>query len=88
MATNTAGKRRSGGSKTPPARGTLTRTRVKRMIAKLLDALEKDEGSPKPSISELTKLIQLYNDMTAETVKEVEVRWVDRLGPAENEKET
>jgi hypothetical protein len=49
------------------------------MIAKLMNSLENDEQSGKVSVSELLKLLQVYKELTAEQVKEVEVRWVDRL---------
>ena len=57
----------------------LTTARLKRMIKKLMDNLEKEDVSSKASVSELLKLLQIYKDLTAEQVKEVEVRWVDRL---------
>ena len=57
----------------------LSTTRLKKMIKKLMDNLEKDEVSSKASVSELLKLLQIYKELTAEQVKEVEVRWVDRL---------
>ena len=57
----------------------LNTTRLKKMITKLMDNLEKDDISSKGSVSELLKLLQIYKEVTAEQVKEVEVRWVDRL---------
>lgn len=57
----------------------LSTTRLKKMIKKLMDNLEKDDISSKASVGELLKLLQLYKELTAEQVKEVEVRWVDRL---------
>jgi len=44
-----------------------------------MDNLETDGVSNKGSVSELLKLLQIYKELTAEQVKEVEVRWVDRL---------
>jgi hypothetical protein len=67
-----AKKRRDGGIQ-------LSTRRLKKMIAKLMNSLEKDEQYGKVSVSELLKLLQVYKDLTAEEVKEVEVRWVDRL---------
>lgn len=66
-------KKRSGGSIS------LNTTRLRKMIKKLMDNLEKDDISTKGSVSELLKLLQVYKELTAEQVKEVEVRWVDRL---------
>ncbi|MBL8237088.1 MAG: hypothetical protein JNM66_06700 [Bryobacterales bacterium] len=57
----------------------LNTTRLKKMIAKQMDNLENEENSSKTSVGELLKLLQVYKDLTAEQVKEVEVRWVDRL---------
>lgn len=57
----------------------LSTARLKKMIKKLMDNLEHDEVSSKASVSELLKLLQIYKELTAERVKEVEVRWVDRL---------
>ncbi len=59
--------------------GGLTAARLKKMIARLLTSLENDNNSNKASVGELLKLIQYYKEMTTEQVKEVEVRWVDRL---------
>ena len=56
----------------------LDTTRLKKMINKLMDNLENEEISSKVSVSELLKLLQLYKELTAVQVKEVEVRWVDR----------
>jgi hypothetical protein len=63
------------------ARGgvSLNVTRLRKMIRTLMDNLEKENNSSKPSVSELLKLLQVYKELTAEQVKEVEVRWVDRL---------
>jgi hypothetical protein len=61
----------------------LTAGRLKKMIKKLMESLESDDNSPKASIGELLKLLQVYKELTAEQVKEVEVRWVDRLRPDE-----
>ena len=52
---------------------------LKKMIAKLMESLENEENTSKVSIGELLKLLQVYKELTAEQVKEVEVRWVDRL---------
>jgi hypothetical protein len=57
----------------------LNTTRLKKMITKLMDNLETDDVYNKISVSELLKLLQVYKELTAEQVKEVEVRWVDRL---------
>ena len=65
--------------KHPARHGGLTAARLKKMIAKLLTSLENDNNSSKASVGELLKLIQYYKEMTTEQVKEVEVRWVDRL---------
>lgn len=63
-----------------PRRGvSLNTTRLKKMIKKLMDNLENEDVSGKASVSELLKLLQVYKELTAEHVKEVEVRWVDRL---------
>lgn len=71
--TEPAAKKRSG-------RGVrLTAGRVKKMIAKLMESLENEENTSKVSIGELLKLLQVYKELTAEQIKEVEVRWVDRL---------
>ena len=67
-----AKKRNGGGIR-------LSTTRLKKMIAKLMNSLENDEQSGRVSVSELLKLLQVYKELTAEQVKEVEVRWVDRL---------
>jgi len=56
----------------------LDTTRLKKMIKKLMDNLEKEDISGKSSVGELLKLLQIYKELTAEQVKEVEVRWVDR----------
>ena len=56
----------------------LDTTRLKKMINKLMDNLENEDISSKVSVSELLKLLQLYKELTAVQVKEVEVRWVDR----------
>lgn len=56
----------------------LDTTRLKKMITKLMDNLENEDISSKVSVSELLKLLQLYKELTAVQVKEVEVRWVDR----------
>jgi len=63
--------------------GGLTPSRLKKIIRKLMDNLEKEDNSSKTSVSELLKLMQIYKELTAEQVKEVEVRWVDRLRPEE-----
>jgi hypothetical protein len=57
----------------------LNAARLRKMIRTLMDNLEKENNSSKPSVSELLKLLQVYKELTAEQVKEVEVRWVDRL---------
>lgn len=69
----------------PAGRVGLTRTRLRKMIANLMETLEGEGGMARASVSELLKLLQVYNDMTAGQVKEVEVRWVDRLRPEEDE---
>ena len=56
----------------------LDTTRLKKIINKLMDKLENEDISSKVSVSELLKLLQLYKELTAVQVKEVEVRWVDR----------
>ena len=56
----------------------LNTTRLKKIIKKLMDNLENEDISGKTSVSELLKLLQLYKELTAVQVKEVEVRWVDR----------
>jgi hypothetical protein len=61
----------------------LNTARLKKMIAKLMNNLENEEHSGRASVSELLKLLQVYKELTAEQVKEVEVRWVDRLHPDE-----
>jgi hypothetical protein len=71
--TKPAAKKRSGGGIR------LSTTRLKKMIAKLMNSLENDEQYGKVSVSELLKLLQVYKELTEEQVKEVEVRWVDRL---------
>ena len=60
-------------------KGTLTPARLKRMIANLMHQLENEQNTNKASVSELLKLLQVYKELTAEQVREVEVRWVDRL---------
>lgn len=70
---------KSTGNKRKRTNVNLNTTRLKRMIARLMDNLEKEENSSKASVGELLKLLQVYKDLTAEQVKEVEVRWVDRL---------
>lgn len=57
----------------------LSTTRLKKLIRKLLENLENEDTSSKTSVSELLKLLQVYKELAAEQVKEVEVRWVDRL---------
>jgi hypothetical protein len=57
----------------------LSTTRLKKMIKRLMDNLEKEDISSKASVGELVKLLQLYKELTAEQVREVEVQWVDRL---------
>ena len=57
----------------------LNTARLKKMIDKLMTKLETDDISGKTSVGELLKLLQIYKELTAEQVKEVEVRWVDRL---------
>jgi hypothetical protein len=59
----------------------LSAVRLKRIIGRLMTTLEKDVDSSRGSVTELLKLLQLYQELTAEKVKEVEVRWVDRLPP-------
>lgn len=59
----------------------LSAVRLKRIIGRLMSTLEKDVDSSRGSVTELLKLLQLYQELTAEKVKEVEVRWVDRLPP-------
>ena len=63
----------------PETSVSLDTTRLRKMITKLMDNLEKDDISSKGSVSDLLKLLQVYKELTAEQVKEVEVRWVDRL---------
>ena len=63
----------------PETSVSLDTTRLRKMITKLMDNLEKDDLSSKGSVSDLLKLLQVYKELTAEQVKEVEVRWVDRL---------
>lgn len=76
---NQAAKRR-------PASGVrLSPARLRKMITKLMTSLESDTQSGKASVSELLKLMQLYKELTADQVKEVEVRWVDRLHPDEEQ---
>lgn len=70
-------------NKRPRNSVSLNTTRLKRMIKKLMTQLEKEEPSGKASVGELLKLLQVYKELTAEQVKEVEVRWVDRLRPDE-----
>lgn len=65
--------------KRPETSVSLDTTRLRKMITKLMDNLEKDDISSKGSVSDLLKLLQVYKELTAEQVKEVEVRWVDRL---------
>ena len=69
-----AKKRAASGVRLSPAR-------LKKMISKLMNSLESDTQSGKASVSELLKLLQVYKELTADQVKEVEVRWVDRLHP-------
>jgi hypothetical protein len=57
----------------------LNTARLKKIIKRLMDNLENEEVPSKVSVSELLKLLQVYKELTAEQVKEVEVRWVDRL---------
>ena len=71
-----AKKRSDGGVRLSPAR-------LKKMIRILMTKLETEENSGKASVSELLKLLQVYKELTADQVKEVEVRWVDRLPPDE-----
>ena len=59
----------------------LSASRLKKMISKLMDNLENEANPGKATVGELLKLLQVYKDLTAEQVKEVEVRWVDRLRP-------
>lgn len=61
----------------------LSPARLKKMIRILMTKLETEENSGKASVSELLKLLQVYKELTADQVKEVEVRWVDRLPPDE-----
>lgn len=70
---------KSASRKRPAAGLSLSPARLKKMIKKLMDNLETDGVSNKGSVSELLKLLQIYKELTAEQVKEVEVRWVDRL---------
>ncbi len=63
----------------PETSVSLDTTRLRKMITKLMDNLEKEDISSKGSVSDLLKLLQVYKELTAEQVKEVEVRWVDRL---------
>ena len=63
----------------PETSVSLDTTRLRKMITKLMDNLEKDDISSKGSVSDLLKLLQVYKELTTEQVKEVEVRWVDRL---------
>ena len=65
--------------KRPETSVSLDTTRLRKMITKLMDNLEKDDISSKGSVGDLLKLLQVYKELTAEQVKEVEVRWVDRL---------
>ena len=66
-------------TKRPETSVSLDTTRLRKMITKLMDNLEKEDISSKGSVSDLLKLLQVYKELTAEQVKEVEVRWVDRL---------
>ncbi|MBI2686406.1 MAG: hypothetical protein HYX27_08825 [Acidobacteria bacterium] len=78
-----------GGSRKKPAKpaaakpkrvsAKLTAARLKKMISSQMDILESGGNASKASVSELLKLLQVYREMTAEQIKEVEVRWVDRL---------
>lgn len=63
----------------PETSVSLDTTRLRKMITKLMDNLEKEDLSSKGSVGDLLKLLQVYKELTAEQVKEVEVRWVDRL---------
>ena len=57
----------------------LDTTRLKKMIVNLMDSLENKDSTNKASVGELLKLLQVYKELTAVQIKEVEVRWVDRL---------
>ncbi len=63
----------------PETSVSLDTTRLRKMITKLMDNLEKEDISSKGSVGDLLKLLQVYKELTTEQVKEVEVRWVDRL---------
>jgi len=78
---------KSGAKRRPKSGIGLDTDRLEKMIKKLMDNLENEEISSKASVGELLKLLQIYKELTAEQVKEVEVRWVDRLcGDGESER--
>jgi hypothetical protein len=76
-----AKRTKSAAKKSSRTIGGLSAARLKKIIARLMNTLEKDVDSSRGSVSELLKLLQLYQELTAQKVKEVEVRWVDRLPP-------
>lgn len=53
--------------------------RLRGMIEALLRHLEAGDLKGKATIGDLVKLLQLYKELSNDTIKEVEVRWVDRL---------
>lgn len=61
--------------------------RLEKMIKALIDNLERGDLNGKASVGDLLKLLQMYKELTAETIREVEVRWVDRL-PKDSESGT
>lgn len=71
--------KKSAGKKRAEPSIELSTARLKKMITKVMDNLEYDDNPTKTSVGELLKLLQVYKDLAAEQVKEVEVRWVDRL---------
>lgn len=58
--------------------------RLRGMIEALLRHLEAGELKGKATIADLVRLLQLYKDLSNEQIKEVEVRWVDRIPKDEN----
>ena len=70
---------RAAAKKTKRVSTKLTAARLKKMISNLMDSLENDKNGNKASVSELLKLLQVYKEITADQIREVEVRWVDRL---------
>lgn len=53
--------------------------RIARMINTMLTTLESGGSKGKASVSDVLRLVQVYQELSAEQVKEVEVRWVDEL---------